>query len=147
MNIAEQRVPVGVGAIVIKDGRILIGRRMGKNGLGTWSMPGGHLDMGESPEMTAARETLEETGVVVDNIQFIGYTNDIFPEKEKHYLTLWMAGWWVSGEPHMTATREMDELRWVSLDDLPDGLFLPLVNLLESPFKQVLQDAVEGRLV
>ena len=54
---------VGVGVIVTKADRVLLIKRKGVHGQGTWSTPGGHLEYGESPEGCAARETLEETGV------------------------------------------------------------------------------------
>ena len=147
MSDVEQRVPVGVGAIVIKDFKVLIGRRMGKNGFNTWSMPGGHLDPGETPEQAAVRETFEETGVIVDGMRFIGYTNDVFPEPGKHYVTLWMVGRWIDGIPHMTQTREMDNFKWASIDDLPEDIFLPLANLLKSSFSLTLRRAVEGSVI
>lgn len=128
-------VRVGVGVVIKKGDTILMGRRLGKNGKDTWSMPGGHLDNGETPEQTAIRETQEETGLTVSNPRFIGYTNDIFPEKPgKHYLTLWFCAAWTVGNP--VATSEMDELTWAALDSLPEPLFLPLQNLMQSPFWQ-----------
>lgn len=137
----ENRVPVGVGVIVVRQGKVLIGRRNGKNGYNTWSMPGGHLDVGETPEDTAVREVFEETGLVVANPQFIGYTNDIFPEAHKHYLTLWVAVEYTSGKPRVTDTHEMDAFKWVGLAELNQkhNLFLPLVNFLSSPFEASLK--------
>ena len=130
------RVPVGVGVIVVRQGKVLIGRRNGKNGYNTWSMPGGHLDVGETPENTAVREVLKETGLVVASPQFIGYTNDIFPEAQKHYLTLWIAVEHTSGEPRITDTHEMDTFERIGMSELSQkhNLFLPLVNFLDSPF-------------
>lgn len=132
----QNRVPVGVGVIIVRQGEVLIGRRNGKNGYNTWSMPGGHLDVGETPEDAAVREVLEETGLVVANPRFIGYTNDIFPNAQKHYLTLWIAVEFTSGEPRITDSHEMDAFEWVSLAELAqkENLFLPLVNFLSSPF-------------
>ncbi len=132
----ENKVPVGVGVIIVRQGKILIGRRNGKNGYNTWSMPGGHLDVGETPQDTAVREVLEETGLVVANPQFIGYTNDIFPQDRKHYLTLWIVTEYTSGEPKVTATHEMDSFEWVDFAELvkKEQLFLPLINFAKSPF-------------
>ena len=45
----EPKIPrVGVGVIVQRDGRILLGKRLGAHGEGTWALPGGHLEFGES---------------------------------------------------------------------------------------------------
>jgi len=54
---------VGVGVIVTRGDRVLLIRRVGVYGQGTWSTPGGHLEYGESPGACAIRETKEETGV------------------------------------------------------------------------------------
>lgn len=129
----EKHVRVGVAALIRRDGKILMGRRMGKNGQGTWSPPGGHLDNGETPEETAVRETLEETGLVVTGARFVAFTNDLFPDEPgKHYLTLWMVVDWQSGEP--VPSNEMTDFIWVTFNELPRPMFLSLEHLLESPF-------------
>ena len=48
--------------------------------------------LGESPEVCAARETLEETGITVSNVEFVAITNDVLADAGKHYLTVWMRG-------------------------------------------------------
>ena len=82
------RVPhVGVGCIVVRsDGQLL----MVRNHRGFWSTPGGHLDFGESPAECAARETFEETGVPVSDLEFVAITNDVLPQLGRHYITIWM---------------------------------------------------------
>ncbi len=62
----ERKLPkVGVAAIIIRDGKVLVGRRVGAHGHGTWSFPGGHLEFGEEAEQGIAREVKEETGMDV----------------------------------------------------------------------------------
>jgi ADP-ribose pyrophosphatase YjhB (NUDIX family) len=56
---------VGVGVFVISGGRILLVKRAMLPEVGKWSIPAGYLDYGEDPEITAAREVLEETGLRV----------------------------------------------------------------------------------
>jgi len=60
---------------------------------GTWALPGGHLDFGESFETCAMREVLEETGVQVkdNSVRFLTITNDVMPSEHKHYVTIFMA--------------------------------------------------------
>lgn len=57
---------------------------------GTWGLPGGHLDFGESFETCAVRETLEETGLKIQDVRFLTATNSILKAENKHYITIFM---------------------------------------------------------
>eukprot|EP00250_Pteridium_aquilinum_P007072 c16866_g2_i2 orf=136-444(+) len=93
---AGERVPrVGVGVLVLdKAQRVLIGRRRSSVGDSKFGLPGGHLDFGESWEECAAREVLEETGLIIHNIQFAGVTNTVMLNERRpsHYVTIFMQG-------------------------------------------------------
>ena len=78
------RVQVGVGILVLQDGLVLLGKRKGSHGAGTWSAPGGSLEFGEEILDCAARELKEETGLVASSLELGPYTNDVFPEVNKH---------------------------------------------------------------
>jgi len=127
---ATERPKVGVGVIIRRGDEILLVRRAGAHGSGTWSTPGGHLESGETPEQCAARETQEETGVEIDDIRFRAVTNDVFEDDGKHYVTLWMEGRYRAGQAVVAAAYEMSEIGWFHWDRLPAPLFLPLQNLL-----------------
>jgi len=73
---------------------------------------------------------MEETGVEVGDIVFKALTNDLFEAENKHYLTVWMEGRYVSGEPSVASAYEMSEVAWFRWDSLPSPLFLPFANLL-----------------
>ncbi|MDX1579378.1 MAG: NUDIX domain-containing protein, partial [Gemmatimonadota bacterium] len=69
---------VGIGILIRRGDEVLLVRRRGVHGHGTWSTPGGHLDPGEDPASCARREAEEETGVSVRDVRFRAATNDIF---------------------------------------------------------------------
>ena len=85
----SQQPRIGVGLIVRSGTRLLLVRRHGSHGAGSWSTPGGNLDWGEDPVMCAVREAREETGVEVAAPRFVAVTNDLFEAEAKHYVTLW----------------------------------------------------------
>ena len=125
------RVPnVGVGIIVRKDSKVLLMKREHTHGSGCWSTPGGHLEFGESLEQCAQRELLEETDIHAKAIKFLAITNDLFEREDKHYLTVWMEGQYMSGDAIVNAPNEMSAVGWFEWDRLPEPLFLPLRNLL-----------------
>src|ERR1700730_2512396 len=99
LSMLQKRPQVGIGVIVRNDRQLLLMRRSNSHGAGTWSSPGGHLEYGETPEACALRETLEETGVTITNVTFRTITNDFFEDEGKHYVTIWMEGDYLSGEP------------------------------------------------
>jgi 8-oxo-dGTP diphosphatase len=120
-----------VGVIIVKDERVLLLRRKNVHGAESWSTPGGHLEFGESPEECAIREAKEETGVSIGDVQFRAITNDLFRVSGLHYITIWMEGQYLSGEPAIHAAYEMSDVGWFAWDALPKPLFLSFQNLLD----------------
>lgn len=135
---------VGVGVFVFKEGKFLMGQRRGSHGEGSWSIPGGHLEFGETPEETAVREVREETGLEIARVSFAAVTNDIFKEDNKHYITLWMVSDWESGEPVITEPDKYIDQQWVDFNSLPQPLFLLWNQLLQSEFIDPLKTALEA---
>ncbi len=136
------RPKVGVGVIVLKDGKVLFQKRKGAHGEGTWSFPGGHLEFNESWEECAKRETMEEFGVSIKNVRFAGLTNDIHTSEGKHYITIFMLSELDSGEPRIMEPHRTVEIGWKDWNDMPRPLFLPITRLLEqgySPLKEKYQ--------
>lgn len=97
---------------------------------GRWSTPGGHLDWGETPAACAARETMEETGVGVYNLEFVAITNDVFADTGRHYVTIWMRGDPDGAEAVIADADEIAEVGWFDPAALPAPLFLFFENLL-----------------
>ncbi len=121
-------------AVLIRRGKeVLLMKRDKVHGAGTWSTPGGHLEMNETIPDCAAREVMEETGVTIGNPEILGVTEDFFPEHGRHYITIWMCALYVSGSATLRAPEESSEVRWFPFDQLPSPLFSSLEKLLTSP--------------
>jgi len=125
---------VGVGVFVIKDNKILFGRRINTHGHNTWSLPGGHLEFNEEIETCAIREVKEETGISIKNINPVTFTNDIFLDEDKHYITIFVLSEFESGDVKILELDKCDCWDWFDWNNLPSPLFLPLRNLLKQNF-------------
>jgi 8-oxo-dGTP diphosphatase len=80
---------IGVGAVVVEAGRVLLVRRGGEPLKGHWTLPGGVLEVGESLAEGVAREVLEETGLHVDAVELVELVDRIHREGGRvryHYV-------------------------------------------------------------
>lgn len=125
------RPSVGVGVFIVRNSKLLLGKRKNAHGDGTWSLPGGHLEFGESFEACAIREVFEETGLIVQSIKKLWFTNDIFFQENKHFVTIFMWSDECGGEPQVLEPEKCEEWLWFDFDKLPSPLFLPVKNLIE----------------
>jgi 8-oxo-dGTP diphosphatase len=128
------RPQIGVGVIIRKEKKVLLGMRKGSHGSGAWSFPGGHLEIGEQIEECAIREIQEETGASVSIVRRGPYTNDVFEEERKHYVTLFVVADYVSGDIVAGEPEKCERWEWHEWKDLPQPLFLPVQNLLKTGF-------------
>ncbi len=122
---------VGIGVLIFREGKFLLGRRKGSHGEGDWSAPGGHLEFGETPEACAKRETQEETGLDCGELMAGPFVSNVFPEIQKHYITLFMLSQQSTGEPVLLEPEKCEGWQWFSPDSLPEPLFAPLKTLFE----------------
>jgi len=142
-------VKVGVGVVVRWGDRMLMGKRKGSHGAGTWSFPGGHLEDGETVEEAASRELEEETGIHISPNQFSkqAFTDDDFKGETGRYITLYVVtnvpslplpqrGTSVIPplDPQVMEPDKCERWEWFGPDNLPDALFLPVRNLLRERF-------------
>lgn len=130
----NKQVRVGVGVFILRAGKFLMMQRRGSHGSGTWAPPGGKMDFGESFEDTAKREVLEETNLRITNVRLAGVTNDLFPEDEKHFITLWLLSDYEGGEAKIMEPEKCTAMEWRTFETLPDPLFSNWKNLLASEF-------------
>ncbi len=125
-----ERPAVGVGVVVIKDDKILLGLRRNSHGRGTWSFPGGHLEFNEAIEDCARREVLEEVGIKIRNLRFGPFTNKVFPEEQKHYVTVFVVADYAGGTVEAREPEKDENWSWYSWSKLPQPLFEPIKALL-----------------
>lgn len=120
----EKRVKVGVGVMILRDGKVLLGKRKGSHGEGEYSFPGGHLEFGESIKDCAIREVEEESGIKIKNIKFQFFAN-LIKYTGKHYAHIGIIAEWKSGEPEVLEPDKCGGWNWYELNNLPNPLFEP----------------------
>lgn len=122
MKSTGNQVKVGVGVMIFKDGKVLLSKRKGSHGSGEYAFPGGHLEYMESFEDCARRETKEECGIKIQNIQFSFLANvDKYPPA--HYVHIGLQADWKSGKPKILEPEKSESWGWYDLDNLPTPLF------------------------
>ena len=126
----EKRPRVGIGAIVKKDGKYLLGKRKGFHAAGEYAAPGGWLEGGESIEDCTKREVLEETGMEVDNVKFLFVYN--MKDYTDHCVNIAVTCEWKSGEPRTMEPDKNEGWDWYDLDNLPKPLFRSWPTILEA---------------
>jgi 8-oxo-dGTP diphosphatase len=105
---------VGVGAVVVNEGRVLLVRRGHEPLKGTWSLPGGLLEVGESITAGVIREVREETGLEVEPVELIELLDRIHREGERvryHYVIADYLCRVVRG--NLKAASDAEDARWV----------------------------------
>ena len=115
---------VGIGIVVIKidagGDHVLLCQRGKPPNLGTWTLPGGAQEVGETCETAARRELMEECGLTVGDLHFCAYVDTIRHDADGrgqfHYTILDFAARWVSGEP--VAASDVAAVTWAPLDAL-----------------------------
>lgn len=134
----QPNVRVGVAAIIVKSvaGKtcVLMSQRKVTHGQGTWQLPGGHLEMGESWQQCAQRETLEETNLNIDMFEFFTCTNDVY-STQKHYVTIFMRAQLAESdtqEPKQMEPEKSSEWHWIEWGNWPQPLFLSMQNMVNA---------------
>ena len=118
----EEKTRVGIGVMIFKDDKVLLGKRKGSHGAGEYAFPGGHLEYMESFEECARREIREECGLEITDIRFQLLAN-IIQYAPKHYVHIGLTASWVSGEPEVREPEKSESWDWYALDNLPTPMF------------------------
>lgn len=118
---------IGVGALIVENGRVVLIKRGKAPLLGEWSIPGGMLELGQTLRQGAEREALEETGLVVRATELLGVFDRVVPDAEGkiiyHYVLIDFLCERVSGELHAGA--DAADARWYKPEEVAD---LPLTE-------------------
>ena len=111
---------LGVGALVLNEGKILLEKRKNEPGRGKWSIPGGVVDLGESPEQAVIREAKEETCIEVDAPHLVDVVSDVSLDEagkvKYHFVIIDYLVTVKHGEPQ--AASDADALVWVPFSEV-----------------------------
>lgn len=117
-------VGLGVGAVICRDGKLLMLLRSEacRNNHGLWTIPGGMVEPMEPLEDAVRREVKEETGLTVSDTEFLTVSDRIFDGQ--HWVSI-LYRCKAEGEPENTEPDKHLRMAWHDLDRLPDGITLP----------------------
>lgn len=120
----NKMVKVGIGVIIEKEGKILIGKRKNSHAP-FYSIPGGHLEEGESFEKAAVREILEETGLKILDPKVISLTNNLetYKLENVHYISVILFTDKFEGEPQIMEPEKCESWQWCDPHQLPQPHF------------------------
>jgi 8-oxo-dGTP diphosphatase len=111
---------VGVGAVIVEKGRVLLARRGNPPRAGQWSLPGGVVELGETLRAATEREALEETGLIVKAGEIVEVVDRIIPGNsgapQYHYVLVDFLCSRRGGE--LRAGGDAAEVAWASEEEL-----------------------------
>jgi ADP-ribose pyrophosphatase YjhB (NUDIX family) len=125
------RPEVCVGAVVVHDGCLLLIQRGRGAGIGSWSIPGGRVEFGETLEQAAARELHEETGLLAGALRYLGHVERV--SADWHFVIHdYLVDVAVESLTRLAAGDDALATRWVRLAEVPavEGLVPGLVEFL-----------------
>lgn len=132
---------IGIGALVVENGRVALIRRGKAPLLGEWSIPGGMLELAETLRQGAEREALEETGLTVRATELLGVFDRVVPDAEGkviyHYVLIDFLCERVSGE--LRAGADAVDARWFAPDEVAK---LPLAEDTAGVIREALAKGV-----
>lgn len=128
---------LGVGVLIVKENKILLGLRNPDKmkasselqGQGTWTMPGGKVEFMETLVNAAKRELEEETNLKATKLDFLCISDDM--TDTAHYVTVGFIVREYNGELKTTEPETILEWQWFELDELPKNLYKPSQKCIE----------------
>ncbi len=121
MNKIEQDERLlGVGVIIIKNKKILMGHRLTNYEDPCWAFPGGKVESRETIMEAAIREAKEEADIEIANIRPVTFFDDVL--KGRHILSFIVQADIVSGDPKIMEPEKCTEWKWFTLEEIPENL-------------------------
>ncbi len=111
---------VGIGAVIICNGKILLEKRKGEPGRGKWTIPGGLVELGEDTEQTVIREVREETNLEVEKPRLIDVVDSLTADEDgkiKYHFVILDYFVKLKGGT-LKAADDAAELKWVKFDEV-----------------------------
>ena len=132
MKIGKDYIGVGVGAFIINDNNeLLLQKRAVPAEKDHWCIPGGRLELFETLENAVIREAKEETDLDIEVLKIMGVCNHIIKEEEAHWIATSYLCKIKNGEPKIMEPDKASDMKWFSLDKLPDKLTITTKKALE----------------
>jgi 8-oxo-dGTP diphosphatase len=125
----EKLIKIGCEILVIKGDKLLLGKRKNAYGMGSWGLPGGHLEFGEKLVDAAKRELEEETGVREENLTLVSVVDD--PREDQHYLHIVFRTNNFAGQVRLMEPEKCEEWRFFNVNKLPENIFIGHEKILE----------------
>lgn len=113
---------LGCGLAVLRDGKILLCRRLKAPEAGHWSIVGGKVDHMERAQDAARREAEEESGLFIHSTRFLCVSEQVIEADRQHWISLIYATEDFSGEPRLTEPDKLSDIGWFDLSALPQPL-------------------------
>ena len=121
---------VNVSVIILNErGQVLLGQRRSGLFAGSWGLPGGKVDLGETLQQAAVRETLEETGLTVEGIA-LSSVSDILTDSA-HFVNISFSARGFQGQVEEREPEQIGGWQWFDLDRLPQPLYHNAAQSLE----------------
>lgn len=132
MKIGKDYIGVGVGVFIVNENNeLLLQKRAVPAEKDHWCIPGGRVEMFETLEETVIREAKEETDLDVKIISIMGVCNHIIKEENAHWVAASYLCKIEKGEPKIMEPDKASDMRWFSLDNLPEKITITTKKALE----------------
>ena len=136
-----ERVRVGIGVMILSEGKILLGHRVDNykdtGGIyepGSWTFPGGKQELFETIYEGAQREVKEETDLDISDIEIYTAIDDI--GVDRHYVTIGCIANSFNGTIKVMEPDIIDEWKFFAFDELPENIYSPTRNFLKYYMKK-----------